>query len=107
MNRRNRRKDKKKDVPIKFKPSDITQDDIRNFAEVRKVAVKMSEFYEKYYKITLPNGEQVYPTLTDEERAIMDKAQELGVAPYVRIFRRKIGYKYEVHPEVEAALNCH
>jgi len=69
-------------------------------------AVKMSEFYEKYYKITLPNGEQVSPTLTDEERAIMDKAQELGVAPYVRMFTRKLGYKYEVHPEVKAALNC-
>lgn len=48
MNRRNRRKDKKKDVPIKFKPSDITQDDIRNFVEARK---KESEIYKNVTRV--------------------------------------------------------
>lgn len=67
--------------------------------------MKISEFYERYYQITLPNGDKVYPKLTNEERLIMDKSQELGVCPYVRIFKRKFGYVYEVHPIVRDAIN--
>lgn len=66
--------------------------------------MKMSEFYEKYWRIQLPNGETVTPKLDDKERQIMDKAEELGVLPYVRVWKRKQGWCYIVHPEIEAAL---
>jgi hypothetical protein len=66
--------------------------------------MKFSEFYEKYWFITLPNGERVTPTLSNEDREVLDKADELGVPPYVRVFKRNYGFIHEVHPLIKSSI---
>ena len=62
------------------------------------IRMKISEFYENYFVITLPNGEKVKPVLSDFDRKVLDKSEELNCSPYVRYFKRKIGYVTEVNP---------
>jgi hypothetical protein len=64
----------------------------------------MSEFYEKYWRIRLPDGSVASPILTEMERKIIDKAEELKVAPYVRVFGRKRGWHYIIHPSIQEEL---
>ena len=66
--------------------------------------MKMTEFYEKYWRIKLPSGEIIKPKLTNNEKLIFDKADELGVAAYVKTGGRRCGFKYIVHPLIEEAL---
>ena len=69
--------------------------------------MKMSfiEFYEKWCVDIASDGTSVpVRPLTDEERLILNTADELGVAPYVRIMKRRRGTEWIVHPEVEAKI---
>lgn len=72
---------------------------------IQKNIMKTSEVYEKYYKIKLPNGEIVSPNLRDEDREVMDMADELNVPPYERVFTRRGGYTYGVNPVIIEAIN--
>lgn len=59
--------------------------------------MKISDFYEKHWNV---NGEPV-PPLTEEEKLIWDVAEELGVSPYIKIWKRKFGWQYIVNPIVQ------
>jgi len=72
---------------------------------IQKNIMKTSEVYEKYYKIKLPNGEIVSPNLRDEDREVMDMADELNVPSYVRVFTKRGGYTYGVNPIIIEAIN--
>jgi hypothetical protein len=37
--------------------------------------ISLADFYEKYYRITLPDGSKIAPVLTDAERAFMHKVE--------------------------------
>lgn len=79
--------------------------DLNEWLEAQRGSMKLSEFYEKYWKITMPNGDVVHPKLTKRERLILDKAEELSVPPYIRALRRREGWSLEVHPDVKNAIN--
>ena len=63
-----------------------------------------TEFYETYVKIRLPNREYVLPPpLTDEQRKVYDKAEELDCDPYLMIRGRK-GIRIIINPIIEELL---
>ena len=67
--------------------------------------MKMTEFYEKYLVIKLPNGKTTKPRpLTNEERKIYDLAEELDVPPYIKTGGRRSAFKYEVHPLIKERM---
>ena len=66
--------------------------------------ISLLDFFEKYYRIKLPDGTSVKPNITDEEKRVFSIAEELGVPPYVRFWKRKIGWTYEIHPEIRKKL---
>jgi len=66
--------------------------------------ILFSYFYENFCRIKLPNGEIVKPKLSETEKKILDKSEELSVPPYVRVWRRILGWQYIVHPAIEDAL---
>lgn len=67
--------------------------------------MKMSEFYTNYFIIELPDGTILKPIMTEKEKEIFDIAEALGVTPYCRVFTRRHGWKYVIHPDVEIKLN--
>lgn len=67
--------------------------------------MKMTEFYEKYMVIKLPNGETIKPRpLTDEERKIFDLSEELNIPPYIKTGGRRCAFRYEVHPLIKQRM---
>lgn len=67
--------------------------------------IKMTEFYEKYLVIRLPNGEEIKPRpLSEEERKMYDLAEELNVPVYVRTGGRRCGFRYEVNPLISERM---
>ena len=63
--------------------------------------MKMTEFYEKYWTV---NGLPV-PPLPEREKIIWDAAEEIGEAPYVKIWKRRIGWQYLVNPLVQEHID--
>lgn len=63
--------------------------------------MKLSEFYEQYWTV---EGKPV-PPLDPKEKAVWDIAYEMGVSPYIKVWRRKYGWTYIVNPLVEEELN--
>ena len=63
--------------------------------------MKASEFYEKYWTV---DGKPV-PPLDPKEKAIWDIAEELGVSPYEKVWRRRRGWVYLIHPLVQEVLD--
>jgi hypothetical protein len=63
--------------------------------------MKVTEFYEKYWTV---DGKPV-PPLDPREKAIWDVAEELEISPYVKVWRRKYGWTYIVHPIVQEHLD--
>ena len=64
--------------------------------------MKISDFYEKYWIIKLPSGENINPKLTDRERKILNLSEELNVPPYIETRGRMFGC--EVHPLIKEKL---
>jgi hypothetical protein len=56
----------------------------------QKMKLKRSEFYEKYWTV---DGLPV-PPLPEREKIIWDAAEELGEPPYVKTWKRTLGWQY-------------
>lgn len=68
--------------------------------------MKFSEFYEKYWVVANADGTTTPCKLPDEEKAIYDKAEELGVEPFIvhKHTRGRMCTEIFVNPVVEEAL---
>ena len=62
----------------------------------------MSEFYEKYWTV---DGKPV-PPLPECEKIIWDAAEEIGEAPYLKVWKRnRGGWQYIVNPIVQEHID--
>jgi len=67
--------------------------------------MKSSEYFEKYWVVTLPDGTKVNLKLSDYEKKIFDLAKKLGVPAYIKTGGRRSRFKYIVHPEIQKAID--
>ncbi len=64
--------------------------------------MNMIDFYEKYWTV---EGKPV-PPLDEKEKAIWTIASQLEVNPYIKVWRRKYGWVYEINPMVKEVLDA-
>jgi len=67
--------------------------------------MRLTEFYEKYVVIRLPDGSITKPRpLSDKERRVYDLAEELNVPPFIRSRGRRSSFSIDVHPLIKEQM---
>jgi hypothetical protein len=64
--------------------------------------MKMTEFYEKYWTV---DGLPV-PALSEKERLVWDAAEHIGEPPYIKTWKRRLGWQYIVNPLVQEHIDA-
>ena len=62
--------------------------------EIEGHKIKMSEFYERYWRVKYHNGNLLEVKLTEMEKLLMDVSEEMGLDAWVKTGGRKSSFKW-------------